>query len=88
MNADHTHSLDSAITAAKAGFDSIVYDLSASPFDQNIRRTKQAVETLKSINPAIPMEVGIGDIGTGLRFMNRGLIARRILPLQRKQISM
>src|SRR5277367_4959282 len=28
LNADHTHSLDSAIAAAKAGFDSIVFDLS------------------------------------------------------------
>jgi fructose-bisphosphate aldolase, class II len=29
LNADHTHSLDSAIAAAEAGFDSIVFDLSA-----------------------------------------------------------
>src|SRR5262245_3330445 len=29
LNADHTHSLDKAIDAAKAGFDSIVFDLSA-----------------------------------------------------------
>ena len=27
LNADHTHSLDSAIDAAKAGFDSVVYRL-------------------------------------------------------------
>jgi fructose-bisphosphate aldolase class II len=32
LNADHTHSLESAIAAAKAGFDSVVYDLSALPF--------------------------------------------------------
>jgi Fructose-bisphosphate aldolase class-II len=30
--------------AAKAGFDSIVFDLSALPFEENIRPTKQAVE--------------------------------------------
>jgi len=29
LNADHTHSLEKAIEAAKAGFDSIVFDLSA-----------------------------------------------------------
>src|ERR1700748_2603740 len=39
LNADHTHSLESAITAAKAGFDSVVFDRSALPFDQNIRET-------------------------------------------------
>ena len=65
LNADHTHSLNSAIAAAKAGFDSIVFDLSALPFEENIRRTKQALETLKSINPAILVEGEIGDIGTG-----------------------
>jgi len=65
LNADHTHSLDSAITATKAGFDSIVFDLSALPFEENIKQTKQAVESLKSINPAILVEGEIGDIGTG-----------------------
>jgi fructose-bisphosphate aldolase, class II len=65
LNADHTHSLDSAIAAAKAGFDSIVFDLSALPLEANIRQTKQALETLKSINPAILVEGEIGGIGTG-----------------------
>jgi fructose-bisphosphate aldolase, class II len=65
LNADHTHSLDSAIAAAKAGFDSIVYDLSALPFEENVKQTRQAVETLKSINPDILVEGEIGNIGTG-----------------------
>jgi len=65
LNADHTHSLESAITAAKAGFDSIVYDLSALPFEENVKQTRQAVEALKSINPAILVEGEIGNIGTG-----------------------
>jgi fructose-bisphosphate aldolase, class II len=65
LNADHTHSLDSAIAAARAGFDSIVYDLSALPFEENIKQTRQAVETLKSINPMILVEGEIGNIGTG-----------------------
>jgi fructose-bisphosphate aldolase, class II len=65
LNADHTHSLDSAIAAAKAGFDSIVYDLSALPFEENVKQTRQAVVALKSINPAILVEGEIGNIGTG-----------------------
>ncbi|WP_407179917.1 class II fructose-bisphosphate aldolase [Bradyrhizobium sp. STM 3562] len=65
LNADHTHSLAKAIEAAEAGFDAIVFDLSALPFEQNVRQTKQAVETLKTINPAILVEGEIGDIGTG-----------------------
>lgn len=65
LNADHTHSLDSAIAAAKAGFDSVVYDLSALPFEENIKQTRHAVEVLKSINPTILVEGEIGNIGTG-----------------------
>lgn len=65
LNADHTHSLEDAVEAAKAGFDSVVFDLSALSFEQNVRQTKQAVEELKAINPAILIEGEIGDIGTG-----------------------
>lgn len=65
LNADHTHSLAKGIEAAKAGFDSIVFDLSALPFEENIRQTRQAVEALKSINPSMMVEGEIGDIGTG-----------------------
>ena len=65
LNADHTHSLAKAVEAARAGFDAIVFDLSALPFEQNVRQTKEAVETLKTINSAILVEGEIGDIGTG-----------------------
>jgi fructose-bisphosphate aldolase, class II len=47
LNADHTHSLSKAIDAAEAGFDSIVFDLSALPFEENIRQTEEGVETQK-----------------------------------------
>jgi fructose-bisphosphate aldolase class II len=65
LNADHTHSLASALEAARAGFDSVVFDRSALPFEDNIRVTKYAVQQLKSIYPSILMEGEIGDIGTG-----------------------
>ena len=41
LNADHTHSLAKAVEAARAGFDAIVFDLSALPFEQNVRQTKK-----------------------------------------------
>ena len=65
LNADHTHSLAKAVEAAKAGFDAIVFDNSALPFDENVRQTREAVEALKAINPSILVEGEIGDIGTG-----------------------
>lgn len=65
LNADHTHSLAKAVEAAKAGFDSVVIDFSALPFDQNVSSTKETVEAIKAINPAIIAEGEIGNIGTG-----------------------
>ncbi len=65
LNADHTHSLAKAVEAVKAGFDAVVFDLSALPLEENVRQTREAVEVLKSINPAVLVEGEIGDIGTG-----------------------
>jgi fructose-bisphosphate aldolase class II len=65
LNADHTHTLASAEEVARAGFDSIVFDLSALPFEENVRRTREAVIALKSIHPSMLVEGEIGDIGTG-----------------------
>jgi fructose-bisphosphate aldolase class II len=65
LNADHTHSLASAIEAAKAGFDWIVFDVSTLPFEENVRQTKAAVQALKALRPDILVEGEIGDIGSG-----------------------
>src|SRR5262249_9790729 len=65
LNADHTHSLAKAIEAANAGFDCVGIDFSALPFEENVARTKEAVEAIKAVNPAILAEGEIGNIGTG-----------------------
>jgi fructose-bisphosphate aldolase, class II len=65
LNADHTHSLSAAVEAAKAGFDWVVCDFSSLPFDENLRRTKEAVVALKALRPDILIEGEIGDIGSG-----------------------
>jgi ketose-bisphosphate aldolase len=65
LNADHAHSLESAVEAARCGFHAITFDRSELPFEQNISETQKAIETLKSINPDIIVEGEIGEIGTG-----------------------
>jgi fructose-bisphosphate aldolase, class II len=65
LNADHTHSLPKAVEAARAGFDSVVVDFSTLPLEENVQRTKDAVEAVKSVNPAILVEGEIGNIGSG-----------------------
>ena len=87
LNADHTHSLAKAVEIAKAGYDAIVFDLSALPFEENVRQTKEAVAELKAINPAILVEGELGDIGTGSKIhqeapdLSKGLTS----PVEAKQ---
>lgn len=87
LNADHTHSLQNAIEAAKAGFDWIVFDVSTLPFEDNLRQTKEAVETLKAIRLDILVEGEVGDIGSGSEIhdaapdLKKGLTS----PVQAKQ---
>jgi fructose-bisphosphate aldolase class II len=87
LNADHTHSLSSAIEAAKAGFDWIVFDVSTLPFEENVRQTKAAVETLKALRPDILVEGEIGDIGSGSEIHDAAPDLRKGLtsPAQAKQ---
>lgn len=65
LNADHTHSLEKAEEAARAGFDMVVFDASEKPIEENIALTRRAVETMKSINAAILVEGEVGYIGSG-----------------------
>ncbi|MGA2410744.1 MAG: class II fructose-bisphosphate aldolase [Candidatus Binataceae bacterium] len=71
LNADHTHSLAKAEAAAKAGFDEIIFDGSALPFEENIKQTKQAIEAVKSINPAVLVEGEIGWIGSSSELLDK-----------------
>lgn len=87
LNADHTHSLPSAVEAAKAGFDWIVFDVSTLPFEENVGQTKAAVETLKAMRPDILVEGEIGDIGSGSEIHDAAPDLRKGLtsPAQAKQ---
>jgi len=70
LNADHTHSLDKAERAARAGFDEIIFDASNLPFEKNIAQTKRAVEAIKAIDPRIVVEGEIGWIGTSSEILD------------------
>src|SRR5262250_124164 len=85
LNADHTHSLAKAVEAANAGFDAVTIDFSALPFDQNVARTKEAADAIKSINPAILAEGEIGDIGTGSEIKETAQGGRLSTPEEARQ---
>lgn len=64
LSADHTHSIEKACEAARAGFDLVVFDGSALPFKENVSKTKQAVNEMRAIRPSIVVEGELGFIGT------------------------
>src|SRR5580698_2742585 len=64
LDADHTHSIEKAREAARAGFDYVVFDASDLPFEENVAKTKQAVTEMKAIHPSIMVEGEIGFIGS------------------------
>ena len=65
LNADHTHSIDKAEQAARAGFDMIVFDASEKALEENIAETRRGVEAAKSIRPEILVEGEVGYVGSG-----------------------
>lgn len=71
LNADHTHSLEKAEEAARAGFDMIVFDASEKPFEQNVAETLRAVEAVKSIRPEMLVEGEVGYVGSGSEIHER-----------------
>jgi fructose-bisphosphate aldolase class II len=71
LNADHTHSFEKAVEAARAGFDEILFDGSALPMERNIAETKRTVEAIRKINPDIVIEGEIGYIGTSSEIIDR-----------------
>src|SRR6266446_5489205 len=71
LNADHTHSLAKAEEAARAGFDEILFDGSALPFEENVQQTKRAVEAIRSIDPSIIVEGEVGYIGTSSEILEK-----------------
>ncbi len=62
LNADHTKSFENVVAAVDAGYDAILADFSALPFEENIKLTKQSVEYAKSKNPDIIVEGELGYV--------------------------
>jgi fructose-bisphosphate aldolase class II len=65
LNADHFHSLEKIKEAVAAGYDMVIFDGSKLPLEENIARTKEAVEYVRSANPDVLVEGELGYIGSG-----------------------
>lgn len=69
LNADHSYSIDRAVSAAQAGFDAVIFDGGEMELAENIKKTKQAIEEIKKINPNIISEGEIGYIGKSSKLL-------------------
>jgi fructose-bisphosphate aldolase class II len=70
INADHAKSLEAAKEAAEAGFDAVMFDAGNLPIEENIRKTKEAVEAVKSASEKILVEGEIGYIAGSSSIIN------------------
>lgn len=63
IHLDHANTLDEVMRAVKVGFTSVMLDASASPFDENVRRTREVVDALNGRD--ITVEAEFGHVGNG-----------------------
>ena len=49
--------------AVEAGFDAVLFDGGKLPFEENIKKTKEVVEYVKSVNSDILVEGELGYLG-------------------------
>lgn len=63
IHLDHANTLEQVMRAANIGFTSVMLDASASPFEENISRSREVVDAVKS--RGITVEAELGHVGNG-----------------------
>jgi fructose-bisphosphate aldolase class II len=65
LNADHTHTIEKVKEAIGAGFDSVIFDGSHLPFEENVKQTREAVAYARACGRDVLIEGELGMIGSG-----------------------
>ena len=63
IHLDHANTLEQVKRAADIGFSSVMLDASASPFEENISRSKEVVDAVQKLG--ITVEAELGHVGNG-----------------------
>ncbi len=71
LNADHTYSFELVKECIDAGYDSVIFDGTKLPYDENVKITKQCVDYARSVNPEIIVEAELGFIGTSSKVLDK-----------------
>ena len=75
LNADHSHTKETAVQAIDAGFDSVHIDLSKEEYEKNTHDTKEVVEYARMKNEEIEVEGELGYLVTDSSKIYEGEIA-------------
>ncbi|HUO50833.1 MAG TPA: class II fructose-bisphosphate aldolase [Candidatus Paceibacterota bacterium] len=65
LNADHTHTIEKVKEAIDAGFDSVIFDGSHLPFEENVAQSREAVAYARQSGRDVLLEGELGMIGSG-----------------------
>ncbi len=71
LNADHAHSVEKVREAAEAGYDAVIFDAANLGLEENIKKTKEAVEAAKRINNQVVVEGELGYIGKSSKILDK-----------------
>ncbi len=63
IHLDHANTMEQVKRAADIGFSSVMLDASASPFEENISRSKEVVDAVQKLG--ITVEAELGHVGNG-----------------------
>lgn len=64
LNADHTHDVGGTMACIDAGFDSVMFDGSKLPMDENIQKTREVVAYARQSGRDVFVEGELGYIGS------------------------
>lgn len=70
LNADHTHTVEKVKEAIDAGFDSVIFDGSHLPFEQNVAQTRESVAYARQSGRDVLVEGELGMIGSGSEILD------------------
>jgi fructose-bisphosphate aldolase class II len=71
LNADHTYTFEGVKECIDAGYDAVIFDGAALPYEENVKITKQCVEYARSVNPEIIVEAELGFIGVSSKVLDK-----------------
>ena len=69
LNADHFKNLEKIGNALRAGYDSVIFDSAGDPLEDNIAKTKEAVDVVRGLNRDVLVEGELGYIGESSRVL-------------------